>query len=74
MVDVSAGDFGIAKRLTATMESASTFVGTPCCLAPEMCQDIPYTSKADVWVYQRSFVVSVQTAFSLKVKTLLATA
>ena len=44
------GDFGIAKRMTATLDVASTFIGTPCCLAPEMCQDLPYSSKADVWV------------------------
>ena len=29
---------------------ANTCVGTPCYLSPEMCQDIPYSSKADVWV------------------------
>ncbi len=43
------GDFGIAKTMDKTIEVASTCVGTPCYLSPEMCQDIPYTSKADVW-------------------------
>ncbi len=43
------GDFGISKTMGATFDVASTCVGTPCYLSPEMCQDIPYTSKADVW-------------------------
>jgi len=44
------GDFGIAKSLEDNLEVAKTCVGTPCCLSPEMCQDIPYSSKADIWV------------------------
>lgn len=43
------GDFGIAKILDTTIDVAKTCVGTPMYLAPEMCQDIPYSSKADVW-------------------------
>ena len=48
------GDFGISKMMEATVDLASTCVGTPCYLAPEMCQDIPYSSKADVWVTHNS--------------------
>ena len=44
------GDFGISKSMEQTHDLAKTCVGTPCYLAPEMCQDIPYSSKADVWV------------------------
>ena len=44
------GDFGISKLMDQTIDVASTCVGTPCYLSPEMCQDIPYSSKADVWV------------------------
>ncbi len=44
------GDFGIAKSMDNTIDVASTCVGTPCYLSPEMCQDIPYSSKADIWV------------------------
>ena len=44
------GDFGISKMMDQTIDVASTCVGTPSYLSPEMCQDIPYSSKADVWV------------------------
>jgi len=44
------GDFGIAKSLEDNLEVAKTCVGTPCYLSPEMCQDVPYSSKADIWV------------------------
>ena len=50
-VRCAAGDFGIAKNMD-NIDVASTCVGTPCYLSPEMCQDIPYSSKADVWVSQ----------------------
>eukprot|EP00794_Sanderia_malayensis_P016761 gene16761-18455_t len=43
------GDFGIAKVMDSTIDMAQTCVGTPCYLSPEVCQDIPYTSKADMW-------------------------
>ncbi|CAH3161385.1 unnamed protein product [Porites lobata] len=46
---VKIGDFGIAKMLENTFDVAQTWCGTPCYLSPELCQNVPYSSKADVW-------------------------
>jgi len=43
------GDFGIAKVMENTIDMAQTAIGTPCYLSPEVCQDMPYSSKADIW-------------------------
>jgi len=43
------GDFGIARVLESTVDFAQTCIGTPCYLSPEVCQDLPYSSKADIW-------------------------
>lgn len=43
------GDFGIAKVMENTVDMAQTAIGTPCYLSPEVCQDMPYSSKADIW-------------------------
>ncbi|XP_022801682.1 serine/threonine-protein kinase Nek1-like, partial [Stylophora pistillata] len=42
-------DFGIARMMENTFDMAQTCCGTPCYLSPELCQDMPYSSKADVW-------------------------
>eukprot|EP00118_Oscarella_pearsei_P008413 m.43111 g.43111 ORF g.43111 m.43111 type:complete len:451 (+) comp33415_c0_seq5:784-2136(+) len=46
---VKVGDFGISKVLDNTLDMAQTCVGTPYYLSPELCQDLPYNSKSDMW-------------------------
>ncbi|KAF2351479.1 Protein kinase domain [Trinorchestia longiramus] len=46
---IKLGDFGISKVLESSKELASTCIGTPYYLSPEMCQNKPYNSKSDVW-------------------------
>jgi serine/threonine protein kinase len=46
---VKLGDFGISKRLDSTQERANTVIGTPSYLAPEVCDNMPYDTKADIW-------------------------
>ncbi|KAM3612826.1 uncharacterized protein V6R79_015275 [Siganus canaliculatus] len=46
---VKLGDFGISRVMTHTADMASTCVGTPSYLSPELCQDVPYSSKSDMW-------------------------
>ena len=46
---IRVGDLGIARALKNTQEMAKTVVGTPYYLAPEICENRPYSHKADVW-------------------------
>lgn len=46
---VKLGDFGISRLMSNTADMASTCVGTPSYLSPELCQDVPYSSKSDIW-------------------------
>lgn len=47
--NVKLGDFGIAKVLEATTEMALTVVGSPYSISPEICQNLPYNYKSDIW-------------------------
>ena len=45
---IKIGDLGVAKLLN-TNANASTCIGTPYYLSPEICKEKPYNSKGDVW-------------------------
>lgn len=46
---VKLGDFGIAKVLRSTGDLASTQIGTPYFMSPEILENKKYNSKTDVW-------------------------
>lgn len=50
-ISVKLGDFGISKCLNATDEMASTVIGTPYYMSPELCQNLPYNMKVCERVY-----------------------
>lgn len=46
---VKLGDLGVACLLDPTAPFASTFIGTPFYLSPELCLGEPYSYTADIW-------------------------
>lgn len=43
------GDFGVSKTLKGTLDAATSVVGTPYYMSPEVYQNKPYTLKSDIW-------------------------
>ena len=74
--EIKIGDLGIAKLLNSN-GNASTCIGTPNYLSPEVCQEKPYNSKGDVWAlgcilyemctFMKSFNASNPAALILKI-------
>ena len=46
---VKIGDFGVAKNLQNTWKKASTMIGTPYYLSPEIVLNKPYSFERDIW-------------------------
>lgn len=46
---VKIGDFGISRILMSNSEMATTFVGTPYYMSPEVLRHDGYNSKSDIW-------------------------
>ena len=46
---IKIGDFGISRILIGTTDKASTFVGTPYYMSPEVLNHEEYDEKCDIW-------------------------
>ncbi|XP_053177250.1 serine/threonine-protein kinase Nek1-like [Scomber japonicus] len=46
---VQLGDFGVARVLKSTGDLATTQIGTPLYLSPEIWENKPYNNKCDIW-------------------------
>ncbi|XP_067451398.1 interferon-induced very large GTPase 1-like [Thunnus thynnus] len=46
---VQLGDFGVSRVLNSTEELATTCIGTPLYLSPEIWKNKPYNNKSDIW-------------------------
>ncbi|KAG1683586.1 Serine/threonine-protein kinase Nek4 [Nymphon striatum] len=46
---IKLGDFGIARVLDSTCQMATTLIGTPYYMSPEIFTNKPYNHKSDVW-------------------------
>lgn len=46
---IKIGDFGISKFLENTQKLASTTIGTPYYISPEICSGQTYSFKSDIW-------------------------
>lgn len=68
------GDFGVSRVLESSESMATTRIGTPYYLSPEICSGRPYNSKSDMWalgcvLYE---LLTLSHAFDAKSLNLLA--
>jgi len=56
---VKIGDFGISRILMSNSEVATTFVGTPYYMSPEVLKHDGYNSKSDIWLVSFVYVLWV---------------
>ena len=47
--NIKIGDLGLGRILSTNTIQARSGVGTPLYFSPELCQDMPYDDKSDVW-------------------------
>ena len=47
-LDIKIGDLGVAKILNES-NFTNTMIGTPYYLSPEICKELPYNYKSDIW-------------------------
>ncbi|CAO1629870.1 unnamed protein product [Parajaminaea phylloscopi] len=47
--NVKLGDFGLSKQITGSHTFASTYVGTPYYMSPELATGASYDTKSDIW-------------------------
>jgi NIMA (never in mitosis gene a)-related kinase 2 len=47
--NVKLGDFGLSRVLNQTVDFASTYVGTPFYMSPELINETVYDTKSDIW-------------------------
>ena len=74
--DIKIGDFGAAKLLDKN-NLAQTIIGTPYYLSPEICEELPYNDKSDIWAlgcilyelctYKHPFKANCQASLILKI-------
>jgi len=55
---IKIGDFGISRILMGTTDMASTFIGTPFYMSPEVLKHEGYNAKSDVWLVRQFYSMS----------------